>query len=134
MHGSRVARLALLALALAFALITAARPAAADDGPGAVVDAAAQAYELAATRWQSGRGTVDEVYVWSVRWLDAQRELPLKGRALAAAAAAHLARMKDLGERTRAAVAEGRSPAHDVTATTYYLRQAERWVARKGKR
>lgn len=120
-----------LAAALALAAVT---PASADDDPGAIVDAAAKAYEVALKRWESGAGPGDDIYTWSVRWLDAQRDLPLKGKALAAAASAHLERMKTLAERTRVKVDAGAVSALDAVATVFYVREAERWVKRKGKR
>lgn len=123
----------LVATALAFALAGAASPAAADDG-AALVAAASSAFETASVRLQAGQASVDEVYTWSVRWLDAQRDAPLKGRALADAAAAHLERMKALEQRVTAQIDAGGASATIKPALRYYVVQAERWVKRKGKR
>ena len=127
---------ALSVVALAFALLTAtAAPALA--GPSkaeARVAAAAAAFATAQTRMAAGAAPVDIVYTWSVRWLDAQRELPLKGKALAAAAQAHLERMTALTAQVGAAVDRGAAPAADREAAAYYQLEAELWVERKGKR
>ncbi len=122
-------------IVLVFASLCALTPAAA--GPTkaeARVAAAAAAFATASTRQQAGAAPVDPVYVWSVRWLDAQRELPLKGKALAAAAAAHLERMVALEAAVTKAVAAGAAPASDREAAAYYRAEAELWVERKGKR
>ncbi|MBL8625902.1 MAG: hypothetical protein JNK64_31600 [Myxococcales bacterium] len=124
-----------LVLCVVLVLGSLATPAAA--GPTkaeARVAAAAAAFATASTRQQAGAAPVDTVYVWSVRWLDAQREQPLKGKALAAAAAAHLERMVALEAAVTKAVAAGAAPASDREAAAYYRAEAELWVERKGKR
>jgi hypothetical protein len=98
------------------------------------VAAAAAAFATTTARHQAGTAPADAVYVWSVRWLDAQREQPLKGKALAAAAAAHLERMVALEAAVTKAVAAGAAPASDREAAAYYRAEAELWVERKGKR
>lgn len=125
-----------LPLLVAAALATAAAlaPAAADDDPGTMLDAAARAYEVATARLAAGAGTVEEVHLWSVRWFDAQRDLPLKGRALAAAAVAHLDRMKELAAKTRSMIDAGATSSSVAPATIYYVLEAERWARRKGRR
>jgi hypothetical protein len=94
------------------------------------VDAAAQAYAGADTRWQSGTGTIDAVGLWSERWLGAQRDQPLKGKALTAALADHLQRMQTLVAAVQAQVAKGVASTADADVAAYYLAEAELWSAR----
>ena len=99
------------------------------------VAAAAAAFATTTARHQAGTAPADAVYVWSVRWLDAQREQPLKGKALAAAAAAHLERMVALVPTLRRLL-----PAHN-TATAELARltasrgvlSTEKYSSRKAK-
>ncbi len=124
-------------MTVAFALLLALLPERAAAGPGkgeARIAAAAAAFATARARLAAGTTTVDVVYAWSVRWLDAQRELPLKGKALAAAAQAHLERMTALAAEAGDAVDRGAAPAADREATSYYRVEAEVWVEHKGKR
>lgn len=126
----------LTALAVAFAVL-AAVAGLANAGPGkaeARVAAAAAAFATAQTRMAAGAASPDVVYTWSVRWLDAERELPRKGKALLAAAQAHLARMTALEDELGKAVDRGAAPAADRAAASYYRLEAELWVERKGKR
>ena len=130
-----------LALAVTVALLAGtAWPARAVAGPGtaeARVTAAAATFAAVEARLAAGATTVDAVYTWSVRWLDAQRAQPvkgLKGKALIAAAQAHLARMIGLEDRVTKLVDNGGAPTADREAARYYRLEAELWVERKGKR
>ncbi len=119
-----------LALTAAAGLATPARAGRAE----VRIAAAAETFAIAQARYAAGTITVDDVYTWSVRWLDAQRDQPLKGKALVAAAAAHLDRMTALEAEVTAAVAAGRASSYDLAAARYYRAEAELWVERKGKR
>ncbi len=126
-------RTAAAAVALV-ALVTTA-PASADPGRAeARVATAAKIYEAIHARLAVGAVPVDSVCAWSVRWLDAQREQPLKGKALAAAAQAHLERMTALEAEVTKAVAAGTMAAVDREIAGYCRLEAELWVERKGKR
>lgn len=122
-------------ITLVFASLCAIAPAGANPTKAeARVTAAAAAFATTTARHQAGAAPADAVYLWSVRWLDAQRDQPLKGNALAAAAAAHLERMVALEAAVTKAVAAGAAPASDREAAAYYRAEAELWVERKGKR
>ncbi|MBK9036074.1 MAG: hypothetical protein IPL61_33325 [Myxococcales bacterium] len=124
-------RLAALILTLAaLAGPAAARPIRAE----ARVAAAAATFAATQPRLAAGAATPELVYTWSVRWLDAQRDQPLKGKALAAAARAHLDRMIALETAVTAMVNAGTLPTIEGAAATYYRAEAELWVERKGKR
>jgi hypothetical protein len=125
--GMRIALVLLVSLAIA-------APAAA--GPSQAdlvkrrVDAAAQVYTTALARWKAGTEPLDRVATWSVRWLTALREAPLKGAKLKTALAEHLARMKDLETAVADAVTAGVASAADRDAAAYYVAEAELWAAR----
>ena len=127
-----------LAVTLVLALVASlARPAPAiaDPTPAeARVAAAATVFAATLPRLAAGAATPELVYTWSVRWLDAQRDQPLRGKALVAAAQAHLDRMTALESKVGELVKAGALPALDAAAATYYRVEAALWLARKGKR
>ncbi|HVV87400.1 MAG TPA: hypothetical protein VHE35_30370 [Kofleriaceae bacterium] len=128
------ARLLARALVLASALTFAGAAPSAIAGPdraAALVDAAKKTFDANEKLLESGRATAESVYVWSVRWLDAERDRPAKGRALAAAFEAHRDRMVALHDRLKAMVDQGIASTSDLAATDYFVLEAEQWLARK---
>jgi len=121
-----------LAVALAVAAPT-VTPAIA--GPSAAqiqkrIDAAKKVYDRALSAYQGSKGDIDAVYVWSARWLTAERETPLKGAKLKTALGDHLARMQTL-EKTATDLAQtGKVPSADIEAAQAYVAEAEVWEAR----
>jgi hypothetical protein len=85
-------------------------------------EAAQATYEQAAKQFEAGTGTVEAVYSWSVRWMNAQADKQ-------AAARDHLTRMKALEEKVKTRVDSGMSPAADKSAALYYRAEAEVWAA-----
>lgn len=94
------------------------------------VDAAASAFAVVRTRWTAGAATVDTVCEWSVRWLVALRDQPVRGKALAAALADHLTRMQDLDRTVADMVKAGSASSADAAVVAYFVAEAELWVAR----
>jgi len=88
--------------------------------------AAADLFAAAKGAYDTGTGTVDAVYTWSVRWLEA-------ASARATARGAHLDRMKALEATAKEKVASGLAPTLDVKAAAYFRVEAELW-ARRGTR
>ncbi len=125
----------IMAAVAALLLVTVAvAHAATDKLTQARIDAAAKAYADAESHYKAGNGSIDAVYQWSVRWYEAQRDTPLKGKALAAAADDHLARMTALQTTAQGRVVAGTAPQSETLAATYYVAEAELWSARaKGK-
>jgi len=95
------------------------------------VDAAAHAYALAEAAWRAGRAPLDRVYTWSRRWLDAQRDQPLHGKALRAALADHLTRMQAVAAEVDRRVSAGAASADEKADAAYYVAEATLWVARR---
>jgi hypothetical protein len=92
------------------------------------VDSAGLAYTGAEAAWERGTGTLDEVYVWSVRWLDALRERDAADKStLGADADAHLARMKTLEANVAKRVSAGLEPTSDQSAAAFYRAEAQLW-------
>lgn len=94
------------------------------------VDTAAKIYELARVRWQTGTGTFDDVAAWSLRWLGALRDQPVKGKALKKALEEHRDRMQAAEAKARERVNAGTAPVIELEIAHYYLVEAELWVAR----
>ena len=94
------------------------------------IDAAAHAYAVTEAAWRAGRAPLDDVYTWSVRWLDAQRDQPVHGRALTAALGDHLTRMVDLATEVDRRVKAGSASQVDAAATAYYVAEAALGAAR----
>ncbi len=91
--------------------------AAAEPDPVALAD---KVLREVTTAYEVGAGTMDPVYVWSVRLRDTQARAGDPG-----AAAAHLQRMRALLARTEALAATGQVPAHAPDAARWYVAQAE---------
>ncbi len=126
----------LLPLALLVAL---ASPAAALAAPGpsnpyagtpegklalARVDAAHHAYDAVRARWKSGQARLDDVYAWSVRWLDASLD-QTAWQDTNQALKDHLARMRELETAVDAQYRHGIATSADVAFVTYYRTDAE---------
>jgi len=94
------------------------------------IDAAAKVFDASVSALKVGKGSVADAAAWSVRWLTAQREQPLKGAKLKAALADHLARMQDLDATTRNLVDAGQLSSVEKLASAYFVAEAELWVAR----
>ncbi len=93
------------------------------------VDAAAAAYAAAETGWKNGTVSLDALCTWSERWYLAQRDQPLKGKALADAADADLKRMQDLEAEVQARYKAGTLGTPDVATVTYFRAEAELYSA-----
>ena len=66
----------------------------------------------------------DRIYGWSVRWLQAERDMNQGPQANVAALEAHSKRMQSLGEK-----AGNRGDSVDRIAATYFRLEAEDWLA-----
>lgn len=158
-NGERLARwlgvvcLGILALAplLAFgssdhtiqrADLPAAKQKAADRPPKAAVtdigkltraraDAAHKAYDVSLTLWKQLQpgGKPEDVYTWSVRWLNAQRDLSSKTADHLSALSEHLKRMQELAQVTAAFTKAGQGSPLSSPAAEFYLREAESWLS-----
>lgn len=91
------------------------------------ISAARRSFELARTAADTGTGTVEDVYTWSLRLLASEREAA-PARA-AAAYAAHLQRMAALQSAVQQRVATGMAPQLAATSCEYYVAEARVWVA-----
>ncbi len=70
-----------------------------------------------------------ETYTWSIRWLNAEREMSDKKEERVTALAEHLQRMKELQKKVDAL---GRILTQsDVTAAAWYVAEAELWLAKE---
>lgn len=94
------------------------------------VAVAEKVYTHATAMMKSGRGTVEGVYLWSVRWLGADLDA---ARPAKQAFADHAARMTELDTEATKAKGAGAVSAGDAEAATYFRIEAELWQAR-GKR
>jgi hypothetical protein len=115
-----------LVLAITLALLLAgARPATAGSAhPTARAAAAGRVYAAALVSYAAGTLPLDTVYLWSVRWLEAER-----AAGTPVAAAEHLRRMQELELRVRQRTAAGVAPALEKVAVEYYRLEAEAWAA-----
>jgi hypothetical protein len=93
------------------------------------LDAAAKVYPAVRARYDTGAGDLDAVYTWSTRWFEAERAVG----GGAAAAQAHLQRMKALEAAVAARVQSGNATSADALAAGYYRAEAEVWAAQPPK-
>lgn len=93
----------------------------------AMVDAAQHAFVQSRALFESSQGSLEETYLWSVRWKEALvRNQPTSARL---AAQAHLARMRDVCDVARRMVGQGMLDPTANHACTYYLAEAQLWVS-----
>jgi hypothetical protein len=77
------------------------------------------------------RARPDLAYVWSVRWLHAQRDLAKTKEERIAAFVAHEKRMKDVRQQTITLVGDGSGgllAASEAPAADWYVAEAELWL------
>jgi hypothetical protein len=121
-------------LVLSTLLLAALLPAAGQARPlvevhQARVEAAARAHAAAHASYLAGTGPLESIYVWSVRWLNAERAQAGAADGRAAAVARHRARMDGLAAEVAKRVAAGLAGAGDGHAAAYYSAEAELWAS-----
>ena len=121
-----------IAIAVVLAFVA---PAAVTAGPTADqiqkrIDTAHKVYDRVLSAYQGSKGEIEAVYTWSVRWLTAERETPLKGAKLKTALGDHLARMQALQKTASDLANTGKVATADVEAAQAYVAEAEVWEAR----
>jgi hypothetical protein len=92
-----------------------------------LVAAAQRAFTAARARFEAGSETLEAVYTWSRRWLEAQRRL--QPAAARAAAREHRSRMTELCAQATQRVDAGLLDASAREACAYYLAEAELLVS-----
>ncbi len=96
-----------------------------------LVAAAETTYKQDLARIKGLQGSsVEELYTWSHRWLDAELDLAANKDERVAAHQRHLDRMKDLEKMAKAMAVTGQGRQSDATAAAYYRTQAELWLTR----
>jgi hypothetical protein len=73
--------------------------------------------------------SADTAYLWSCRWLAAQRQLTENKKELKTAVDSHLARMQELQGRYDQLFQQKLVGLEQVYAVSFYLAEAEIWVA-----
>jgi hypothetical protein len=76
-------------------------------------------------------GKPEDVYIWSVRWLNAQRDLANKKEEQIAALVDHLRRMQELKQRVENLAKAGMVLPTAVNAVEFYRVEAEVWLAQE---
>ena len=108
-------------------------------GPGAsnkeLVEAARRAYEFQRARWPVDPSAVniDEIYVWSKRWMTAEWDLSLQVDGRGKGVKAHADRMIDLENFIAKANQAGVASRADLAAANYYRIEAELMLKRTGE-
>jgi RNA polymerase sigma factor (sigma-70 family) len=91
--------------------------------------AARKTFEDVLSSFDGGQIRHDSVYLWSRRWMEAERALNDKTADQVAAAEGHRNRMKSLEQQLKDWSLAGVSRKVDLSAGQYYLREAELWLA-----
>lgn len=85
-------------------------------------EAAAKAYDLHEKLYSAGTGSLEDVYLWSRRWCEAEG-----GPKNAAAADVHYKRMVVLDAVVKVKANMGAATQADVAAAAFYRAEAELW-------
>jgi glucose/arabinose dehydrogenase len=83
---------------------------------------------------ESTKARPDLAYIWSVRWMQAQRDLSATKEERIAALMDHQKRMKDLLTNVKIVVGDGRGGilrASEVPAAEWYLAEADLWLLKE---
>ena len=92
------------------------------------IDAAQRMFNETVLSFEQGMAGAEDVYTWSVRWLEAVCEGdPMQKPA---ALDAHLQRMGELAQKAGPLVDAGMLPPSTRTACEYYVAEAQFWVSK----
>ena len=116
----------LFALSLGLSSVAIAQDA--EDAAAERAEAARRAYMDANKALSAGTGGPEQVYIWSLRWLDAR--CAAQPGETSSALTEHRDRMESLRDKTRELIDAGVVPSGARHALDYYLAEAEVWVAR----
>ena len=99
-------------------------------------DAARKTYEVLWIDYRERIAAQDALYRWSVRWLDAERELSDQEADQVAAYQGHFERMRDLERLIRRLRESAQTTIDEASAAAFYRTEAEMWVlqAKAGKK
>jgi hypothetical protein len=99
----------------------------------AMLGKAREVYQHTMTMWRHGTVAIgpEEMYRWSQRWLEAQRDLAGGKEERLTALREHLERMKGLEKIAEGQVRAGQGSQRDVAEASYYRLQAELWLSRE---
>src|SRR5205807_1860990 len=88
-----------------------------------------QAYKAGAAKSYD----VESLYLWSVRWLNAERDLSKKSADQVAAAAAHLERMKTVETMAKQLAKLEQAAVRHAAAAEFYRVEAQIWLSQAKK-
>lgn len=95
------------------------------------VEAARKTYQTMHKNYTEGRRvSEDTLYRWSLRWLEAEKELAAQPADRVAAYKGHYDRMRDLDRLIGRLQRAGQTTVDEVSAVEYYRVEAELWLAR----
>jgi hypothetical protein len=91
----------------------------------ALLMAARKTFELVTEAHRTGTSDADRAYLWSRRWMEAERHLATSRTEHVAAVEAHVARVNALVATTKALYEAGETALDRVIAAQFYLAEAE---------
>jgi neutral trehalase len=96
----------------------------------AKVDAARRTCQSVAEEYLQGKASVEQVHLWSRRWLDAQRDISTKRSEQISAFEDHVERMRQLEQAAKNRVESRQAPASEASAAEYHRLEAELSLSR----
>ncbi|TMQ33533.1 MAG: hypothetical protein E6K70_12615 [Planctomycetota bacterium] len=93
-------------------------------------DAARRTCVAVAREFLEGKATVEQVNLWSRRWMDAEREVSNKKADQIDALKAHISRLQELEKAAQDRVQSRKGLASDVPAVEYHRLEAELSLSR----
>jgi hypothetical protein len=92
------------------------------------LDATARTYQIRSQLFDSGEIVMTEVYLWSVKLMEAERDLCYTPFGRRAAYVGHLERMKGLQADTNKLLLKGERPLWALLEVDTYVAEAEFWT------
>ena len=106
----------------------------------AMLEAARKTYQLLqptrGVEWEGSDSVypaAEHMYIWSRRWMEAERDAADDPEGRAAAVAAHLDRMRQWDRRVQRRAGVGLLPESQAKAAEYFVAEAELWAAEAGQ-
>jgi hypothetical protein len=91
-------------------------------------DAARKTYEVMWSNYRERRASEDTLYRWSVRWLEAERQLAGQPAEQVAAFNGHVERMRELEKLLDNLHRSGLTTVDEISAAEFYRVEAEVWL------
>ncbi len=98
------------------------------------LEAARKTYQVSWKNYRQRHATADFLYLWSVRWLEAEKLVNAQSTEQLAALRGHLERMRQLEQLITELHRARQATVDEISAAEYYRTEAELWLLQTKER